>query len=46
MAGDPQPIRKTDHKGWLDFGPRDIWRDRENPDILTPPATASAPCRT
>ena len=33
----PQPIRAD--KGWLDLGPRDIWRDRENPDIMVPPAT-------
>lgn len=35
----PQPIRPSDGKGWLDLGPRDIWRDRENPDILVPPTT-------
>jgi oxalate decarboxylase len=35
----PQPIRPSDGKGWLDLGPRDIWRDRENPDILVPPPT-------
>ncbi|WP_040796990.1 cupin domain-containing protein [Nocardia higoensis] len=35
----PHPIRKADSKGWLDLGPRDIWRDRENPDLLVPPAT-------
>jgi oxalate decarboxylase len=35
----PQPIRASDAKGWLDFGPRDISRDRENPDILVPPPT-------
>lgn len=35
----PQPIRPSDAKGWLDLGPRDIWRDRENPDILVPPPT-------
>lgn len=39
MTVDPQPIRKSDHNGWLDLGPRDISRDRENPDILTPPPT-------
>ena len=27
--------------GLARLGPRDIWRDRENPDILTPPATDS-----
>ncbi|MGX2945560.1 oxalate decarboxylase family bicupin [Enterococcus alishanensis] len=35
----PQPIRKKDGKGWLDFGPRDIQRDIEGPDFLIPPAT-------
>lgn len=35
----PQPIRPGDNKGWLDLGPRDINRDRENPDILVPPST-------
>ena len=33
----PQPIRESDGTGWLDLGPRDIWRDRENPDMLVPP---------
>lgn len=35
----PQPVRGADNKGWLDLGPRDIVRDRENPDILVPPVT-------
>ena len=35
----PQPIRKSDGKGWLDLGPRDIWRDIENPDLLVSPQT-------
>lgn len=35
----PQPIRPSDGRGWLDLGPRDIVRDRENPDILVPPVT-------
>lgn len=35
----PQPIRNEDNKGWLDFGPRNIERDRENPDILVSPST-------
>ena len=35
----PQPIRTSDGKGWLDLGPRDIMRDKENPDFLVPPAT-------
>ena len=34
----PQPIR-ADGAGGIDFGPRDIWRDRQNPDLLVPPAT-------
>jgi oxalate decarboxylase len=38
-AGIPQPIRPSDNKGWLDLGPRNINRDRENPDILIPPPT-------
>lgn len=33
------PYRKTDGKGWVDYGPRNIRRDEENPDILVPPAT-------
>lgn len=37
----PQPFRAADNKGWLDLGPRDIWRDRENPDILVPPPSDS-----
>jgi len=38
-ADTPQPVRPSDNKGWLELGPRDIWRDRENPDIMVPPAT-------
>ncbi|MBP1154846.1 MULTISPECIES: oxalate decarboxylase family bicupin [unclassified Paenibacillus] len=34
----PQPIRE-DGAGATDNGPRDIWRDLENPDLLVPPAT-------
>lgn len=34
-----QPERKSDNKGWLDFGPRNLDRDAENPDILVPPVT-------
>ena len=34
----PQPIRR-DGAGGPDLGPRDVMRDRENPDMLVPPAT-------
>lgn len=34
----PQPIR-PDGAGATDWGPRDILRDWENPDLLVPPAT-------
>ncbi|MFC3804219.1 oxalate decarboxylase family bicupin [Cohnella sp. GCM10012308] len=34
----PQPVRK-DGAGGPDFGPRDVLRDLENPDMLVPPAT-------
>ncbi|WP_379131189.1 oxalate decarboxylase family bicupin [Paenibacillus sp. sgz500958] len=34
----PQPIRK-DGAGNIDLGPRDIMRDRENPDMFVPPVT-------
>ncbi|MEW9698409.1 oxalate decarboxylase family bicupin [Paenibacillus sp. SI8] len=34
----PQPIR-SDGAGGPDFGPRDIMRDMENPDMLVPPVT-------
>lgn len=34
----PQPIR-DDGAGATDFGPRDVMRDHENPDMLVPPAT-------
>jgi oxalate decarboxylase len=34
----PQPIRK-DGAGGTDFGPRDVMRDMENPDLLVPPVT-------
>nr|WP_307250422.1 oxalate decarboxylase family bicupin [Croceifilum oryzae] len=34
----PQPMR-ADGSGWWDFGPRNVMRDRENPDMLVPPVT-------
>src|ERR1700732_55016 len=34
----PQPIR-NDGAGAPDFGPRDVMRDLENPDMLVPPIT-------
>ncbi|SDY16387.1 oxalate decarboxylase [Thermoactinomyces sp. DSM 45892] len=34
----PQPMR-ADGSGWWDFGPRNVMRDRENPDLLVPPVT-------
>ncbi|REK76994.1 oxalate decarboxylase family bicupin [Paenibacillus paeoniae] len=34
----PQPIR-SDGAGGIDRGPRDIMRDRQNPDLLVPPVT-------
>ncbi|UNK17184.1 oxalate decarboxylase family bicupin [Paenibacillus sp. N3/727] len=34
----PQPIRKNG-TGGPDFGPRDIMRDIQNPDLLVPPVT-------
>ncbi|MEK3707449.1 MAG: oxalate decarboxylase family bicupin [Paenibacillus sp.] len=34
----PQPIR-SDGAGGPDLGPRDVMRDRQNPDMLVPPAT-------
>ena len=36
----PQPIR-DDGAGATDFGPRDVMRDLENPDMLVPPSTDS-----
>ncbi|MFM9277800.1 oxalate decarboxylase family bicupin [Paenibacillus jiagnxiensis] len=36
----PQPIR-DDGAGGPDYGPRDILRDRQNPDMLVPPSTDS-----
>ncbi len=36
----PQPIR-SDGSGGPDFGPRDIMRDLENPDMFVPPVTDS-----
>src|SRR2546423_15693321 len=35
----PQPIRGNE--GGTDPGPRNVALDRQNPDILTPPSTAS-----
>lgn len=37
-SGVPHPIRK-DGAGATDFGPRDVIRDLENPDMFVPPAT-------
>ncbi|MCI1114019.1 oxalate decarboxylase, partial [Stenotrophomonas maltophilia] len=34
----PQPIR-SDGAGGLDLGPRNVMRDRQNPDMLVPPVT-------
>lgn len=34
----PEPIR-SDGAGALDLGPRNVPRDKENPDLLVPPAT-------
>ncbi|MDT0122024.1 oxalate decarboxylase family bicupin [Paenibacillus sp. RRE4] len=34
----PQPIR-SDGAGGPDYGPRDVLRDRQNPDMLVPPKT-------
>ena len=34
----PQPIREGGY-GNVDCGPRDVMRDRQNPDMLVPPAT-------
>lgn len=34
----PQPIR-SDGAGGVDRGPRDVMRDRQNPDMLVPPVT-------
>lgn len=35
----PQPFRPEDGAGGIDAGPRDVWRDLENPDQLVPPVT-------
>ena len=35
----PQPIRQSDGKGYYVRGPHNIERDRQNPDLLVPPAT-------
>lgn len=34
----PQPIR-SDGAGGPDYGPRDVMRDKQNPDMLVPPKT-------
>lgn len=36
---DLQPYRESDGKGWIDNGPRNLKKDRENPDMLVPPET-------
>ncbi len=38
QSSKPEPIR-SDGCGALDLGPRNLNRDRENPDMLVPPAT-------
>ncbi|WP_052339916.1 oxalate decarboxylase family bicupin [Gorillibacterium massiliense] len=35
----PQPYRPSDGNGGPDYGPRDLMRDMENPDMLVPPVT-------
>ncbi|WP_243649528.1 oxalate decarboxylase family bicupin [Baia soyae] len=30
---------RADGSGWWDFGPRNVMRDRQNPDLLVPPVT-------
>ncbi|WP_138751439.1 oxalate decarboxylase family bicupin [Paenibacillus sinopodophylli] len=37
----PEPIRRSDGAGNVDRGPRDIMRDRENPNMFVPPVTDS-----
>ncbi|QDS37679.1 oxalate decarboxylase family bicupin [Brevibacillus brevis] len=34
----PQPMR-SDGTGWVDLGPRNVMRDRQNPNMLVPPVT-------
>ncbi|MED1781611.1 oxalate decarboxylase family bicupin [Brevibacillus fortis] len=34
----PQPMR-SDGAGWVDLGPRNVMRDRQNPNMLVPPVT-------
>jgi len=36
---DVEPIRHEDQTGWVDRGPRNLERDRQNPNILVPPVT-------
>lgn len=38
---DPKPYRQSDGTGWKDEGPRNVEIDRQNPDMLVPPATDS-----
>ncbi|MGN7357998.1 oxalate decarboxylase family bicupin [Paenibacillus sp. SAF-054] len=40
LASIPQPIR-SDGAGGVDWGPRDVLRDIENPDMFIPPPTDS-----
>ena len=39
MTKQNEPIREADHTGWIDQGPRNEQRDRQNPNILVPPVT-------
>lgn len=39
----PQPIR-SDGAGGPDYGPRDVLRDIQNPDMLVPPRQIMACC--
>ncbi|MGG4449164.1 oxalate decarboxylase family bicupin [Brevibacillus sp. HB1.4B] len=34
----PQPMR-SNGTGWVDLGPRNVMRDRQNPNMLVPPVT-------
>lgn len=38
QSNNPEPIR-SDGCGALDLGPRNVERDKQNPDIIVPPAT-------
>ncbi len=46
QTGEPIPQPRRGGRGGTDPGPRNLMRDQQNPDLLVPPSTDLARCRT